>query len=92
MNSSLECLIYYLCRLLHIESPMGGFVIVLIFLMIVLALFAAVCVAACRFFATSNNQASLIATQLNQEAERRHQETVAALQDIAKAIRECNEG
>ena len=28
---------------------------------------------------------------VNKENERRHQETVAALQDIAKAIRECNE-
>ena len=87
----LQYFIDRLCRLLHIESSMGGFVIVLVFLLIILALFAAVCVAACRFFAISNNQASLIATQLNQEAERRHQETVAALQDIAKAIRECNE-
>ena len=46
-------------------------------------------------FATATLQlkwhASLLAKQLNQEAERRHQETVAALQDIAKAIRECNE-
>ena len=91
MDSSLEYFIYFLCALLHINSPMGGFIIVLVFSLIVLALFAAVCVAACRFFATSNNQASLIATQLNQEAERRHQETVAVLQDISKAIRECNE-
>lgn len=87
----LQYFIDRLCRLLNIESPMGGFVIVLVFSLIILALFAAVCVSACRFFATANNQITLIAAQLNQEAERRHQETVAALQDIAKAIRECNE-
>lgn len=41
--------------------------------------------------AETKEHADLLASQLNQEAERRHQETVVALQDIAKAIRECNE-
>lgn len=40
---------------------------------------------------TSAKNANYRMERMNQEAERRHQETVAALQDIAKAIRECNE-
>ena len=39
----------------------------------------------------SSKNANYRMERMNQEEERRHQETVAALQDIAKAIRECNE-
>jgi len=66
----------------------------LIFLAILAAFIGAiksVATAVDKLNAETKEHADLLATQLNQEAERRHQETVAALQDIAKAIRECNE-